>query len=84
MNYAIIEDGVITNVVVLNNNASNFPNAVFLGNIPAGIGDIYENGVFYRNSERIVTMFEILQSQIAELDMALLDSTYENIMGGLE
>ena len=89
MNYALIENGVVTNIIWLYpENASDFPNAVPMGDVPAGIGDEYIDHVFYRNGERILTnlesMTKIKDAIIAELDTALLESTYENIMGGLE
>lgn len=59
MNYAIVEDGVVTNIVWLSPaNASKFPNAVKMGDIPAGIGDTYKSGAFYRDGERILSPLE--------------------------
>ena len=92
MNYALIENGIVANIIWLYpDNASDFPNAVPIGDVPVGIGDEYIDHVFYRNGERILTYLEILQYEIAarettiaELDAALLDVIYENIMGGLE
>lgn len=92
MNYALIENGIVTNVIWLYPfNASDFPNAVPMGDVPAGIGDTYEDGNFYRDGDRVLTysesMSQIIDEQeatIAELDAALLDAAYENIVGGLE
>lgn len=83
MNYAIVKNGIVENVVVMNN-ISNLPNAVFLDNLPVGIGDTYEDGVFYHNGERVIAMVDTLRLQIEELDSLLLDATYESILGGLE
>lgn len=59
MNYALIEDGIVANVIWLHPaNASDFPGAVALNDIPAGIGDSYEDGVFYRNGEKVLTAAE--------------------------
>lgn len=59
MNYALIENGIVTNIIWLYpGNASDFPNAVPLGDVPAGIGDTYEDGVFYRDGERVLTPVE--------------------------
>lgn len=88
MNYALIENNIITNIIWLySGNASDFPNAVPLGDVPAGIGDTYEDGVFYRDGERILTNEELLLKQniekdeiIAELDAAILDITYNNLL----
>ena len=50
MNYAVIEEGLVSNVIWLNDsNADEFPNAVPLGDVPAGIGDTYDGAHFYRD-----------------------------------
>lgn len=59
MNYAIVENGVVVNVVYLHDmNRNEFPDAVPLGDVPAGIGDTYADGVFYRDGERVLTAAE--------------------------
>ena len=56
MNYAWIEDGFVTNVIWLYpGNASEFPNAVPMNDVPAAIGDSYSDGVFYRDGEKVLT-----------------------------
>ena len=89
MNYALIENNIVTNIIWLYpGNASDFPNAVPLNDIPAGIGDEYIDGMFYRNNEKILTeienLYKINQEQaqiIEELDNALLDTTYASLVG---
>lgn len=89
MTYALIENNIITNIIWLYpGNASDFPNAVPLNDIPASIGDEYIDGIFYRNGEKILTevenLYKINQEQaqiIEELDNALLDTTYANLVG---
>ena len=74
MNYALIEHGIITNVIWLHpGNADEFPNAVALEDIPAGIGDTYEDGVFYRNGERVLTASERMQSEMDDMKAALAE-----------
>lgn len=69
MNYALVENGVVTNVIWLHpNNASDFPNAVFTGDLCVGIGDTYEDGVFYNNGEKVTKLME--RSQADQEDMA--------------
>lgn len=61
MDYALISNGVVTNVIRLSpNNAYEFPNAVKLNDIPAGIGDTYnaEEDRFYHNGEPIYSLQE--------------------------
>lgn len=66
MNYALIDNGIVTNIIVLrDSDAYEFPNAVKLNDIPAGIGDTYndEENRFYRNGEPIYS----LQEQLTEI-----------------
>lgn len=54
MNYALIENGVVTNIIWLSpNNAKDFPNAVYYGDIPVGVGDSYIDGKFYRDGKEV-------------------------------
>lgn len=56
MRYAWIENGVVTNIIVLNDrNAGDFPKAVKLGDRPVAIGDSYADGKFYRNGAEVLT-----------------------------
>ena len=87
MNYAMIDDGVVSNMIWLNEeNAAEFPSAVPIGDRPVRIGDAYENGAFYHDGNAVLTPYEALhvaQEAIAELDSALLDAEYNNIIGGM-
>lgn len=72
MNYALVENGVVVNVIYLHPmNADDFPNAVPVGDIPVAIGDNYENGAFYRNGEKVLTAFEREQAEMADMQAAL-------------
>lgn len=88
MNYALIENNIVTNIIWLYpGNASDFPNAVPLNDVPAGIGDTYIDEVFYRDGKRILTEVENLRiinqeqaETIAELDSTVIDLTYEKLI----
>ena len=68
MNYAIIENGVVGNVIVLRPaNAGEFPGAVALHDRPVGIGDTYQDGKFYRGGQEVLTS----QEEIAQYKAAL-------------
>ena len=68
MNYAIVENGIITNIIWLYpTNAENFPNAVPMNDYPVGIGDTYDGEYFYRNGERILSLAE----EMADMQSAL-------------
>lgn len=76
MNYALLENNTITNIIWLYpGNADEFPNAVPLGNVPAGIGDTYEDGNFYRNGERILTASELAYQMSQALATLGIDET---------
>lgn len=59
MKYALVDNGVVTNtIVLLPYNAADFPNAVDTGERPVQAGDTYENGKFYRNGKEVHTEVE--------------------------
>ena len=59
MNYALIENGIVTNIIWLyETNADEFPNAVKLGGRQVEIGDTYEDGRFYRDGVEVPTAEE--------------------------
>lgn len=73
MNYALIENGLVTNLIWLHpGNAADFPNAVPLGDVPAAIGDTYADGAFYRDGVKVLTAAEQAVSDVlAEIEGAL-------------
>ena len=72
MRYAWIENGVVTNIIALNDrDASDFPDAVRLGGRPVMIGDTYENGSFYRDGVEVLTPMEQAQAEMTEYKAAL-------------
>ena len=59
MNYALVENGVVTNIIWLyETNADEFPGAVKLGERQVEIGDTYEDGRFYRDGVEVLTAEE--------------------------
>ena len=72
MRYALIDNGIVSNVIVLNDrNASDFPTAVKLGDRPVCIGDTYADGKFYRDGVEVLTPMEQAQAEIDEYKAAL-------------
>ena len=72
MRYAIVTDGIVTNIIALNDrNASDFPTAVKLGDRPVGIGDTYTDGKFYRYGVEVLTPMEQAQAEMTEYKAAL-------------
>ena len=74
MNYAMVEDGVVTNIICLSpSNAKDFPNAVQTNGLPVRVGDIYADGAFYRDGERLLSAAMMLN----ELTGGVEDVQYE-------
>lgn len=72
MNYALIENGIVTNVIYLHPmNASDFPNAVCIDGYAVGIGDAYADGLFYRDGVQIKSNVEIAAEEKADMIAAL-------------
>ena len=72
MDYALIENGIVTNIIfLLPTNADDFPGAVPIGDIPVGIGDTYENGDFYRDGEVLKSSLEMTNERVAMVEEAL-------------
>lgn len=55
MRYAIVTEGVVSNVIALQAAAGDFPDAVALHDRPVGIGDTYQDGKFWRDGEEVLT-----------------------------
>lgn len=62
MRYAMMQNERVKNIIELNpENETDFPNAIPIpDDLPAGIDDTYQDGVFYRNGERVLTNAEML------------------------
>ena len=74
MRYAIVTDGIVTNVIALNDrNAGDFPSAVKLGDRPVDIGDTYTDGKFYRDGVEVLTPMEQAQAEIETYKSALAE-----------
>lgn len=80
MNYAIVENGTVTNVIWLNeSNAFEFTGAVALNDVPAAIGDSYADGVFSRDGQPVLTALQVAQMTIDALDSYVLELELENL-----
>ena len=63
MNYAVVENGIVTNIIWLYP-TTEFPNAVPYGDIPVQIGDSYTDGKFYRDGEQLLSPQEDMQNAL--------------------
>ena len=81
MQYAIIRDGVVVNVIWLDpSNETDFPAAVPIGDVAAGIGDTYVDGAFWRDGIRLLTPLEAAEANVAALDAVVLELEYHNAL----
>ena len=72
MNYALIKDGVVTNIIWLSpSNATDFPNAVPTNSLPIRVGDTYADGAFYREGEKVLSAVEQAEKTIAKYESVL-------------
>ena len=82
MEYAIIENGVVINVISLDaTNAAEFPGAVQIDNVPAVIGDVYENGQFASvDGSDLMLRLDSSEETLAEQDALYIDALYQDIL----
>ena len=72
MNYALVENGVVTNLIYLHPaNAPEFPDAVPLGDLPAAIGDTWDGERFYRNGQPVLTASQQAAADAQDMRAAL-------------
>ena len=72
MRYAIITDGVVTNVIILYpGNAADFPDAVRCGDVLVAIGDTYDGEHFYRGGVQVLTPLEQVRKDAEDMQAAL-------------
>lgn len=78
MNYALIENGMVTNIIWLyDGNAGEFP-AVKLGDRRVLIGDTYEGGHFYRDGAEVLTAAEEAAAYRAALAVLGIETEEQN------
>lgn len=62
--YALVEDGVVTNVMVLYPpSAAEFPEAAPCGDVPVAIGDAWDGQDFYRDGNKVVSVLAAAQEE---------------------
>ena len=82
MNYALIENGVVTNIIWLYSaNARDFPSAVPCGDVPVAIGDTYDGQDFYREGEKVVSPLTAAQKEVETMqaDLPMLKAQIQAI-----
>lgn len=72
MNYALIENGVVTNIIWLySGNAGDFPSAVPCGDVPVAIDDTWDGEHFYREGARVLSPVEQARKDAEDMAAAL-------------
>lgn len=72
MRYAIITDGVVTNVIILYpGGAKSFPGAVPCGDVPVAIGDTWDGEHFYREGALVLSPVEQARKDAEDMQAAL-------------
>ena len=72
MRYAVIEDGVVVNVIILYpGGAKSFPTAVPCGDVPVAIGDTWDGQDFYREGARVLSPVEQARKDAEDMQAAL-------------
>ena len=82
MNYALIENGVVTNMIWLYSaNAGDFPTAVPCGDVPVAIGDTYDGQDFYREGEKVVSPLTSAKKEVETMqaDLPMLKAQIQAI-----
>ncbi len=68
MRYAVIENGVVSNVIQLHRrNAMDFPAAVNADDHAIEVGDVYSEGEFYRDGVQVPLRRGTLDAEITDL-----------------
>lgn len=78
-NMALLENGVVTNLLWCSDQEPETDTLINCGELPVGIGDSYIDGAFYRDGEKLLTAYELLEKQYAELVdamAAMVDEVY--------
>lgn len=72
MRYAMVIEGKVTNMIVMDKqNEQYFPSAVYIGDRPVDVGDVYSDGKFYRNGVEVLTELEEANKEIFSLTQQL-------------
>ena len=72
MNYALIENEIVMNIIVLDErNLKDFPKAVPTNDRLVMLGDTYDGVDFYRDGEKVLTLMQYAELRVAEAERAL-------------
>ena len=84
MNYAIVIDGIVKNIIYLHPSSdSDFANAVSTDDLPIKIGDTYDGKNFYRDGEVVLPLSVVTEAQIEEIKDMAITEVEEAVLNGI-
>lgn len=84
MNYALINNNIVVNIIYLHSmNADEF-NAVSVDDLPVQVGDEYIDGEFYRNGVRLLDIITPVQTNQYGISDTLLDQIKNDTVTEIE
>ena len=85
MNYALIKNGTVINLIYLHPmNADDFPSAVPLDDLPVQIGDVYDGEHFLRDGKIVLPVTAISEEQIAAIKDQAVAEIEEAVINGTD
>ena len=85
MNYALIKDGTVINLIYLHPmNADDFPNAVSIDDVPVRIGDTYDGERFLRDNKVVLPLTAITDERIAAIKDQAVAEIEEAVINGTD
>lgn len=85
MNYAIVKNGIVANVISLHPmNAGDFPSAVSADGLPVQIGDVYDGEHFLRDGKVVLPVTAISEEQIAAIKDQAVAEIEEAVINGTD
>ena len=77
--YALVENGIVTNVIVMYPpSAAEFKDVVPCGDLPVAIGDTYVDGKFYRDGKLLKSHLDVAIENMEDMQAALVLLGIEN------
>lgn len=68
MNYALLKDSVVINIIWLHPmNAHEFSNAIPMNDLQVAIGDTYVDGKFYHDGVEVTNIMHVEQSVVDDI-----------------
>lgn len=84
MDYALIEDGVVVNLIYLHPmNIDEFPNAKPTNGLPVQIGDTFADDKFYHNGKEVTAPNALTDEDVQRIKDQAIAEVQEGVVNGL-